>query len=161
MAVQETIEDQELEEAISEDTSQFLSFMVDSESFGIELLAVHEILKPVPITRVPNVDNFILGVINLRGEIIPIIDLRRRFDLGYTELRPSSRFVVIMHKEKRFGIFVDEVKQVIKVPESCISYTTDDLHLSYGRLIDSVSRINDSLVLNLDIEQLVGFVKEE
>jgi purine-binding chemotaxis protein CheW len=160
LAVQETTEEQELGEALAEDTSQFLSFVVDKEYFGLELLAVHEILKPVPITRVPNVENYILGVINLRGEIIPILDLKKRFDLGYTELNPTSRFIVIMVNEKRIGIFVDEVKQVLKVPESCLSYTTDELHLSYGRLIDSVSRMNEQLILNLAIEQLVGFVKE-
>ncbi|MCC5813256.1 MAG: purine-binding chemotaxis protein CheW [Leptospira sp.] len=160
MAVQETTEEQELGEAVAEETSQFLSFVVDNEYFGLELLAVHEILKPVPITRVPNVENYILGVINLRGEIIPILDLKKRFDLGNTDLSPTSRFIVIMENEKRIGIFVDEVKQVLKVPESCLSYTTDELHLSYGRLIDSVSRMNEQLILNLDIEQLVGFVKE-
>lgn len=161
MAVQESMEEQELDEGLSEETSQFLNFMVNTESFGIELLSIHEILKPVPITRVPNVENYILGVINLRGEIIPIIDLKKRFDLGYSELKTSSRFIVIMYKEKRFGIFVDEVRQVVKVPESCISFTTDELHLSYGRLIESVSRMNQQLILNLDIEQMVGFIKEE
>lgn len=161
MAVQESTEEQELEEQLAEETSQFLSFIVEDEFFGLELLAVHEILKPVPITRVPNVEDYILGVINLRGEIIPILDLKKRFDLGYTDLRASSRFIVIMQNEKRIGIFVDEVKQVLKVPESCLSYTTDDLHLSYGKLIDSVSRMNEQLILNLDIEELVGFINEE
>jgi len=149
------------EESIAEDTSQFLNFIVESEMFGIRLLSIHEILKPVPITRIPNVEDYILGVINLRGEIIPIVDLKKRFDLSYTELRNSSRFIVIMEREKRFGIFVDEVRQVLKVPESCISYTTDELHLSYGSMIESVSRMNGQLILNLDIREIVDFLKEE
>lgn len=160
MALQDTIEDREQEDAISEETTQFLTFIVENESFGIELLAVHEILKPVPITRVPNAEDYILGVINLRGEIIPIIDLKKRFDIAFTDLRLSSRFIVVMKGEKRFGLFVDEVRQVVKVTESCISYTTDDLSLSYGSLIDSVSRIHDQLILNLGIDQLVDFIHE-
>ena len=158
----EITENPELEEdSIAEDTFQFLSFVVENELFGLRLLSIHEILKPVPITRIPNVEDYILGVINLRGEIIPIVDLKKRFDMGYTDLRNSSRFIVIMEREKRFGIFVDEVRQVLKVPESCISYTTDELHLSYGSMIESVSRMNGQLILNLDINKIVDFLKEE
>lgn len=161
MSQELTQEELETVGVVAEESFQYLCFVVENELFGIQLLSVHEILRPVPITRIPNVENYILGVINLRGEIIPIVDLRRRFDLGYSELRPTSRFVVIMENEKRFGIFVDEVKQVVKVPQSCISYTTDDLHLSYGKLLESVSRFNGQLILNLDVRELVGFVKEE
>jgi purine-binding chemotaxis protein CheW len=147
-------------ELVAEETEQFLTFIVDGEHFGIELLSVHEILKPVYITRIPNVENYILGVINLRGEIIPIIDLKKRFDLAYSELGSSSRFIVVMREEKRFGLLVDEVKQVVKVPVSQLSYTTDDLALSYGKLIDSVSRIDDQLILNLGIQQSFDFFQE-
>jgi purine-binding chemotaxis protein CheW len=147
------------EEYLAEEVEQFLTFLVNHESFGLELLTVHEILKPVPITRIPNVEDYVLGVINLRGEIIPIIDLKKRFDMDFTELKPSSRFIVIMKEEKRFGIFVDEVKQVIKVPISQLNYTTDDLALSYGKLIDSVSRVNDHLILNLGVSQMVDFLQ--
>lgn len=160
MAIQDRTEELEIEESLSEETTQFLSFIVEDEMFGIELLTVHEILKPVPITRVPNVEDYILGVINLRGEIIPIIDLKKRFDIIYTDLIPTSRFIVVMREEKRFGIFVDEVKQVVKVPGSNISYTTDDLSLNYGSLIDSVSRVNGQLILNLGILTLVDYIQE-
>jgi purine-binding chemotaxis protein CheW len=146
------------EEFLAEEVEQFLTFLVNQEFFGIELLSVHEILKPVPITRIPNVDEYILGVINLRGEIIPIIDLKKRFDISFTELSPSSRFIVVMKDEKRFGLFVDEVRQVAKVPISQMSYTTDDLSLSYGKLIESVSRMNNGLILNLGVNQLVDFI---
>ncbi|WCL48904.1 chemotaxis protein CheW [Leptospira sp. GIMC2001] len=154
-------DNQEVEEEIlTEETQQFLSFIIEGEFFGLELLSVHEILKPVPITRIPNVEDYIMGVINLRGEIIPIIDLKKRFDISFTELQPSSRFVVVMKDDKRFGLLVDEVRQVVKITESNINYTTDDLALSYGKLIESVSRINDHLILNLGINQLVEFVQD-
>lgn len=160
MAIQDSTEELDIEEGISEEMTQFLTFIVEDEIFGIELLTVHEILKPVPITRIPNVEEYILGVINLRGEIIPIIDLKKRFDIIYTDLMPTSRFIVLMRDDKRFGIFVDEVKQVVKVPESYISYTTDDLSLNYGSLIDSVSRVDGQLILNLGILTLVDYIQE-
>lgn len=140
------------------DLEQFLTFLVAGEYFGIRLLLVHEILKPVPITRVPNVHDYILGVINLRGEIIPIIDLKKRFHEEDTELLPISRIVVVMLEEKRIGILVDEVKQVVKVQKDFISYTVDDLSLNYNKMVESVSRHEDHLILNLDLEEIVDFI---
>lgn len=121
------------------------------------MLLVHEILKPVLITRIPNVDEHILGVINLRGEIIPIIDLKKNFHQTDTEIFPASRIVVVMLNEKRCGILVDEVKQVVKVNREFISYTTDDLSLNYSKMVESVSRHDEHLILNLDLEQIVDF----
>lgn len=140
-----------------EELLQFLTFSVGKDMYGLELLSVHEILKPVPITRIPNVEESILGVINLRGEIIPIIDLRKKFDLGYTELVHNSRFIVIMHEEKRVGLFVDEVKGVIKIYRSDLSTTSSELSLNYNNLAESVSRYNGNLILNLSIEHLANF----
>ncbi|EOQ97662.1 CheW-like protein [Leptospira wolbachii serovar Codice str. CDC] len=140
------------------DLEQFLTFTIDKEFFGIRLLLVHEILKPVLITRIPNVDDYILGVINLRGEIIPIVDLKKRFHGTDSEIFPISRIIVIMLDEKRIGILVDEVKQVVKIQKDFISYTTDDLSLNYSKMVESVSRYEDHLVLNLDLEQIVDFV---
>ncbi|BDA79548.1 chemotaxis protein CheW [Leptospira kobayashii] len=139
------------------DIEQFLTFTIEKEYFGIRLLLVHEILKPVLITRIPNVDEHILGVINLRGEIIPIIDLKKNFHQTDTEIFPASRIVVVMLNEKRCGILVDEVKQVVKVNREFISYTTDDLSLNYSKMVESVSRHDEHLILNLDLEQIVDF----
>ncbi|TGN10263.1 chemotaxis protein CheW [Leptospira ilyithenensis] len=139
------------------DIEQFLTFTIEKEFFGIRLLLVHEILKPVLITRIPNVDEHILGVINLRGEIIPIIDLKKNFHQADTEIFPPSRIVVVMLNEKRCGILVDEVKQVVKVNREFISYTTDDLSLNYSKMVESVSRHDEHLILNLDLEQIVDF----
>ncbi|MDF3822049.1 chemotaxis protein CheW [Leptospira sp. 96542] len=140
------------------DLEQFLTFAIDKEFFGIRLLLVHEILKPVLITRIPNVENYILGVINLRGEIIPIVDLKKRFHGEDSDLMPISRIIVVMIEEKRIGILVDEVKQVVKIQKEFISYTTDDLSLNYSKMVESVSRHDEHLILNLDLEQIVDFI---
>ncbi|MGQ2843913.1 chemotaxis protein CheW, partial [Leptospira interrogans] len=69
----------------TESQKEYLTFNVEEEIFGIDILKIHEILKPVPITRIPNGDDYILGVINLRGEIIPILDLKQVFGIGYSD----------------------------------------------------------------------------
>ncbi|GBF49842.1 chemotaxis signal transduction protein [Leptospira ryugenii] len=140
------------------DLEQFLTFTIDKEYFGLPLLHVHEILKPVMITRIPNVEEYILGVINLRGEIIPIVDLKKRFHQIDSEIFPISRIIVIMLNEKRCGILVDEVKQVVKIQKAMISSTVDDLSLNYSKMVESVSRFEGNLILNLDFSQIVEFI---
>ncbi|TGL57966.1 purine-binding chemotaxis protein CheW [Leptospira ognonensis] len=140
------------------DIEQFLTFTINGEYFGLQLLHVHEILKPVMITRIPNVEDYILGVINLRGEIIPIVDLKKRFHEIDSDITPISRIVVVMLNEKRCGILVDEVKQVVKVQKDFISYTVDDLSLNYSKMVESVSRHENHLILNLDFTQIVDFI---
>ncbi|MEM7183771.1 MAG: chemotaxis protein CheW, partial [Spirochaetota bacterium] len=124
-----------------EEVIQFLSFSVSNELFGIELIHVHEILRPVFITRIPNVEEFILGVINLRGEIIPILDLKKRFEQDFTELGHDTRIVVLEYNSKRFGLLVEEVKQVIKIVKNSISAINDAAtSASFNNMIDYVGR---------------------
>ncbi|EMN12837.1 chemotaxis protein CheW [Leptospira borgpetersenii] len=145
-----------------ESQKEYLTFNVNKEIFGIDILKIHEILKPVPITRIPNGGDYILGVINLRGEIIPIIDLKQVFGIGYSDIIPSTRIIVVVQDEKRAGILVDTVRQVIKIQYDKVnSNTTDDLTLNYSSLIESVSQADKTLILNLNLSVLINFEREE
>ncbi|EQA38660.1 CheW-like protein [Leptospira inadai serovar Lyme str. 10] len=144
-----------------EGLKEFLTFEVDKELFGIDILHIHEILKPVPITRIPNVEGFILGVINLRGEIIPIMDLKELFGLGFCDILPSTRIIVVVNGEKRGGLLVDSVKQVVKIHRDKISEAGAELSVSYSELIESVSQYEETLVLNLNLSKLIDFTAEE
>ncbi|TGK18673.1 purine-binding chemotaxis protein CheW [Leptospira fluminis] len=145
----------------SEGLQEFLTFEVDRELFGIDILHIHEILKPVPITRIPNVESSIMGVINLRGEIIPIMDLKELFDIGYSDVLPTTRIIVVVNGEKRAGLLVDSVKQVVKIHKEKISEADSELTVSYSELIESVSQFEETLVLNLDLSRLIDFTTEE
>ncbi|MBE8401036.1 chemotaxis protein CheW [Leptospira borgpetersenii] len=146
----------------TESQKEYLTFNVNKEIFGIDILKIHEILKPVPITRIPNGGDYILGVINLRGEIIPIIDLKQVFGIGYSDIIPSTRIIVVVQDEKRAGILVDTVRQVVKIQYDKInSNTTDDLTLNYSSLIESVSQADETLILNLNLSVLINFEREE
>ncbi|RHX87248.1 chemotaxis protein CheW [Leptospira stimsonii] len=147
-------------EKTTETQKEYLTFNVEQEIFGIDILKIHEILKPVPITRIPNGEDYILGVINLRGEIIPILDLKQVFGIGYSEIIPSTRIIVVVHEEKRAGILVDTVKQVVKIQQEKISQATDDLTLNYSSLIESVSQADNTLILNLNLSVLIHFEQE-
>ncbi len=146
----------------SEETSQrdefvqFLSFTVSGETFGIALTHVHEILRPTFITRIPNVEDFVLGVINLRGEIIPIVDLKKKFDQGFSDVNKTTRIVVLEYNTKRFGLIVEEVKQVIKILKNSISAINNQLSLAFNQMIDFVGRSGDTIVLIIDLKKLVN-----
>jgi purine-binding chemotaxis protein CheW len=141
----------------SEEVIQFLSFSVSGETFGIDLIHVHEILRPAFITRIPNVEEFVLGVINLRGEIIPIVDLKKKFDQGYTEVNKMTRIVVLEYNSKRFGLIVEEVKQVIKIIKNSISAINNQLSLAFNHMIDYVGRSGENIVLIVELKKLVNF----
>ncbi|WP_033111035.1 chemotaxis protein CheW [Leptospira interrogans] len=144
----------------TESQKEYLTFNVEEEIFGIDILKIHEILKPVPITRIPNGDDYILGVINLRGEIIPILDLKQVFGIGYSDIMPSTRIIVVVHEDKRAGILVDTVRQVVKIQFDKVSKATDDLSLNYSSLIESVSQADETLILNLNLSVLINFEQE-
>ncbi|MCC6275233.1 MAG: purine-binding chemotaxis protein CheW [Leptospiraceae bacterium] len=140
--------------SLSEET-QFLSFSISNEIFGVDLLRVHEILRIVYVTRIPNVDESIIGVINLRGEIIPVVDLKKKFDQGFTAITPNSRFIVTEMGSRRIGILVEEVKQVIKIRKDTISEITDSLSSNFNNLVDHVGRNEDRLVLLIELSKII------
>lgn len=149
---------EETEVIQTEEVIQFLAFSVSGELFGIELIHVDEILRPVYITRIPNVEEFILGMINLRGEIIPIIDLKKKFDQGYTEIALNNRIVVLEYNSKRFGLLVEEVRQVIKIIKNTVTAINDTATASiYNNMIDFVGRSENSLVLIVELNKLLDY----
>ena len=141
----------------SEEVIQFLSFSVSNAIFGIELVHVHEILRPVFITRIPNVEDYILGVVNLRGEIIPIVDLKKKFEQGFVEINKNTRIVVLENNGKRFGLVVEEVKQVIKIVKSSVSGINNHMSSSFNNMIDFVGRSGETIVLIVELKKLISF----
>jgi len=139
---------------------QVLTFMMDNRTFGFDVLKTREVLSLQPVTAMPNTPDFIAGVINLRGTVVPVIDLRLKFGLPAIEPTPDSAIVVI---EKTLpagsfitGVMVDAICGVLK-------FEADDIqpspHLSEMGGVDVVRMIgkqNDHFVLILDIEQIVS-----
>lgn len=121
-------EDMVTEEANTEnigETMQFISFRIGDEEYGVDIINVREIKGWVPITPLPNTPEFMLGVLNLRGVIVPIFDMRCRFGLGQTQATPLHVMIILSVGERIMGILVDAVsdiltvgsKQIMAVPE--------------------------------------------
>lgn len=112
--------DLETEDASVQNEVQFLVFRCGTGLYGVDLLKIHEILKPLPVTRLPNVDPEVLGVINLRGNIIPVLDVLKTLRNEYTELSSTSRIIVCSVNERSMGLLVDAVAEVVALNEASI-----------------------------------------
>lgn len=108
---------------MSASAGKYLTFFLGAEEYGMEILAVHEIIGVLPITRVPRTPPFVRGVINLRGRVISILDLRRKFDLPAVEPGPTSCIIVVAAHAAHVGLLVDRVSEVADIAPNDIEPT--------------------------------------
>lgn len=145
-------EDVDDETVSTEAEAQFLVFRCGEGLYGVDLLQIHEILKPLPVTRLPNVEEEVLGVINLRGNIIPVLDVRKTLGNEYAELHPTSRIVVCSVNEKSMGLLVDSVVEVVALKESSIEGA--ELRGFSQEYLSGVGRTDDFIFLIFNLALL-------
>lgn len=135
---------------------QLVSFLVGKEEFGADILMVEEIIRMVSITRVPNAPHFVEGVYNLRGRVIPIIDLRKRLNVEKIENTRKTRIIVVDVEGKITGFIVDSVLQVLRIPKHTIepapSIVVAGIDSEY---ITGVSKLEDRLLILLDFRKIL------
>jgi purine-binding chemotaxis protein CheW len=139
----------------SEDILQLVSFKIGDEEFGVDILKVQEINRMLEITRVPNTSDFVEGVINLRGRVIPVIDLRKRFGMAQKEKDKDTRVIVVELSNKVVGFVVDAVNEVLRIPRSL---TEAPPALATGvneEYITAVGKLDDRLLILLDLEKVI------
>ena len=135
----------------------FLIFWLGDDEFGIPVESVDEVARmPEQITRVPRTPRFLEGVVNLRGEILPVIDQRRRFDMPQLEQGENRRLIVVKTQRHRAGLIVDSVSQVLRANESAIE-ATPNLTGEITRLVQGVVNIpkEERIILLLDAGELL------
>lgn len=145
----------ELEEFV-----QMISFNIGSEKFGVEILMVQEIIMMSDITEIPNAPDFVEGVINLRGNIIPVLDLRKRLRLRGAPARPQrdpgTRILVVDIDEKITGFIVDAVAKVLTVPAGRILPPPDIIVAGVqSQYISGVVHLEDSILVVLDFRKIL------
>jgi len=143
--------DGDIEDGAEGDLIQLVSFKLDGVEYGIDIMAVHEILRYPQITRVPNTPDFVRGVINLRGNVIPVVDVRRRFALSRTAISDLTRIIVIEMEDKWIGLLVDNVHQVVRMPSSNIDLPSSLLEGVSEDFIAGIGRLQDRLIIIVKI----------
>lgn len=139
-----------------EEQLQLVSFEVGSEEFAIDILAVQEINRMMKITRVPQSPACVEGVINLRGRIIPVVDLRKRFNLAREGRGNDARIVVVEVAGRVLGFIVDRVNEVLRI-SSAIVEPAPSLSTSVdSQYVRGVGKLEDRLLILMDLERLFG-----
>ena len=140
------------------DGSQYLTFRLGEEEYGVEILKVQEIKGYTAITPVPNTPGYLKGVMNLRGTIVPVVDLRAKFAMAATEYTAFTVIIVLTVGTKVMGLIVDAVSDVLNIPKADIQATPDFGAQVDARFISGMAKAGDKLVVLLDIDRVLGGV---
>lgn len=143
------------ESGLSADANQFLTFSLGEEEYGVDILKVQEIKGYVPTTRIPNSPPDVVGVLNLRGTIVPIVDLRRKFGLESVEYTPFTAIVVVVVRGRIMGVIVDSVSEVVNIPAGDIQPAPDFGASMSTSMLQGMAKMSDSLITLLDIDTVL------
>ena len=141
------------------DLLQLVSFRIGNEEFAVDILNVREIIKMIGITKVPNAPAHVEGVINLRGKIIPVVDLRTRLNMEKKEITFETRIIVVDVEGKTIGFIVDAVKEVLRIPASVTEAPPQIVSGIDSDFIKSVGKLEDRLLILIDLDKIL--VNEE
>lgn len=131
-----------------------VTFHLETEEFGVDIGRVQEIIRVGQITVVPNAPEFIRGVINLRGKIIPVLDLRKRLALPETPFDKNSRIIVVEAGPKVLGLLVDRVSQVIRMPAASVDAPPDEIEESRA-FVRGIGKIDSRLIMIMELDRVL------
>ncbi len=145
-----------IKKEISEQKDKFAVFSIGAVDFALDIMRIKEIVKPLKITVIPKAPRFIEGVINLRGNIIPIVDLRKRFGLKITEaLLSSERIIIARLNGKTIGLIVDLVSDVLSLGKSDISPPPEIVKGVSAQFIKGLGKVGSRLILLMDLDRIL------
>lgn len=144
------------EELGNVETAQLVTFMLAGEEYGLPITDVQEIIRMrnLRVTAIPNAPAFVEGVINLRGRMVPVVDLRTRFGLGAEDRGRTNRIVVLSLPSRTVGVVVDAVVEVVRVPVSAIEQLPDLVAGVDAGFIQGVTRVGERMVIALETERM-------
>ncbi|HOP62571.1 MAG TPA: chemotaxis protein CheW [Spirochaetota bacterium] len=140
---------QNIDDTIANSSEQYVTFLINDETYGIEVLRVKEIVGMTTVTSVPNSEKYLKGVINLRGIVVPVIDLRLKFNIPEKEYDSFTVILIIEHRDSLVGVIVDSVSDVISAPGQL--QEVPNFHVSIDRdVIKGVLNKDNNLIIILN-----------
>lgn len=137
-----------------ENITQLVGFIVGEEEYAIPILNIQEIIKPIEFTRVPSTPAYVLGAFNLRGNVIPLIDLRMKFNLPSQNQNEETRYIVMKEGENIAGFVIDKLTEAIRLKESQIEPAPETLHREKG-MISGIGKRSDNILTILKVDELL------
>lgn len=144
-----------------DERNQYVIFQIGNEEFGLKILQTKEIHPYTKITRVPNAPHFVKGVINIRGEIIPVVDLRDRFDLDEAAVQKNTKIIAVLVRDYLVGFLVDSVKEVLWIDDNAIEPPPSVAGGIEKEYLNGVGKIDDRLIVILNIEKVLNLESSE
>jgi purine-binding chemotaxis protein CheW len=147
--------------AVAAQTGEFLTFFLAGEEYGIDILNVQEIKRWGSVTRIPKVEDYVLGVINLRGTVVPVMDMRARF--GMERIATSASTVVIVVRvmqadvERRVGLVVDAVSEVYQLNDQSVQPPPDLVTGARASFVRGLATVDSKMIILLDTQRLISF----
>ncbi|MBN2238691.1 MAG: chemotaxis protein CheW [Dehalococcoidales bacterium] len=139
--------------------TQLVIFDLASEFYGVDIGDVQSIIEMQTITRVPGAPSFVEGVINLRGSVVPIVDLRKRLDLNIGDQTKESRIVVVNIAGRDVGVIVDAVTEVLRIPYSIIEPASSMITDSGSDYLRGIAKLENKLIILLDLDKVLAIIK--
>ncbi len=133
-----------------------VTFKVGDEEYAIDIMKIDSVSEMMKIMHLPGIPSFILGVSNLRGEVIPIIDTRTKFSLPEKESNSNDRVVVVYISDKKVGIVVDEVREVLTLTPEQISEPPTTVGGLKAKFISAIAKLEDRMLIILDIDKIIN-----
>lgn len=143
------------ENLVGDEVIQLVTFRLKDETYGINVMQVQEVLRISEIAPVPGAPGYVLGIINLRGNVVTVIDTRTRFGLPVGELDDASRIVIIESDQQVVGILVDSVAEVVELQQSEIDAAPNTGNEESSRYIQGVASRDDDLLIVVDLNKLL------
>ena len=140
---------------------QCVVFSLGEEYYGIDIFQVREIIRIPTIVKLPQAPEFVEGVINLRGGVIPVLDLRRRFGMGKAEDEAGRCIVVVELGEQTLGVIVDGVSEVLEIDEASIEPLSPYVAPAEARSVSGIAKVGERLIILLDLEQALSWKERE
>lgn len=140
---------------------QLVVFDLAGEAYGVNIGTVREIIRMQAVTHVPETPDFVEGVINLRGRVIPVVDLRKRFALATSEHTSDSRIVVVDIAGHDIGVIVDAVTEVLRVAGASIESASALITTEDSYYMDGIAKIGDRLLILLDLDRVLQLTSDQ
>ncbi len=145
----------EMKEQVGDDLLQLVSFQIGNEEFGVDILKVQEINRMTDVTPIPNAPPYIDGVINLRGKVIPVIDLRSRLGMERKEHNKYTRIIVVEVNEITLGFVVDAVNEVLRIHKNITEPPPLLVSGANNEFITAVGKLEDRLLTLIDLNKII------
>lgn len=135
------------------ESNQLLVFLLNDEEYGVSISYAQEIIRIPVVSKIPGVPSYVKGVVRLRDKVIPVIDLKCKLGLGFSEKHDESRLIVFNIGESNVGIIVDDVSEVLHLDEKFIEKFPSELSGFGNNCLDGIGKIDDRLLLLLDVKK--------